>query len=287
MTNDECFALKCSARGDELRNVINKELKKYLPKKGKLAKAMRYSVFAGGKRFRPILCLLTAKALGKNYKKVLPIACAIEMLHTFTLIHDDLPAMDNSNYRRGKLTCHKKFDEATAILAGDALNTLAFDVLAKETKNPLVVSEIADALMKVVVGQVMDIESEGKKVNLKQLKTIHQNKTAALLIACVRASALQLKASSNQLRALTQYAGHLGLAFQIADDILDVTSTKKQLGKPVKADLKKGFPYLMGVEKSKKMAEIERKKAIKALNIFGNKAMFLREIASYVIKREK
>ncbi len=278
MTNDQLL-------NDEL--IINKQLNKYLPKKGKLARAMRYSVFAGGKRFRPILCLLTAKALGKNYKKVLPIACAIEMLHTFTLIHDDLPAMDNSNYRRGKLACHKKFDEATAILAGDALNTLAFEILAKETKNSLVISEIGKALMEVVVGQVLDIESEGKKISLKQLKSIHQKKTAALLIACVSASAIQLKAKPNQVKALTKYASRLGLAFQIADDILDVTSTKKQLGKPVKADLKKGFPYIVGLEKSKKMAEIERLKAVKTLSIFGNKAKPLIKIADFVIERNK
>jgi len=271
----------------ELQLEIDRALNKYLPKKGKLAKAMRYSVFAGGKRFRPILCLAAAKALGKNPKKVLPIACAIEMIHTFTLIHDDLPAMDNSDYRRGKLTCHKKFDEATAVLAGDALNTFAFELVAKETGKAKVVEEISNALMKVVVGQVLDIESEGKKISLAQLKVIHKSKTAALLAACVRASAIYLKASSKQVKALTSYAEHLGLAFQIADDILDATSSQKQLGKPVNADVKKGFPYLVGLEKSKQMADGERKKAIKALGIFGKKADVLRDIAGYVVQRRK
>ena len=263
---------------------VNKALDKYLPKQGKLAQAMRYSVFAGGKRFRPILCIAAAQALGKPYKKILPIACAIEMLHTFTLIHDDLPAMDNSDYRRGKLTCHKKFDEATAILAGDALNTFAFQLIAH---NARVVTEVSAALMLVVDGQIDDLESQGKKLTLNKLKDIHRKKTAALLIACVKAVALEFKASQKQLKALTEYALHLGLAFQIADDILDATSTQEVLGKPVKADVDKGFPHFVGLEKSLEMAVLEQKKALKALRIFGGKVELLREIAEYVVKREK
>jgi geranylgeranyl diphosphate synthase type II len=270
---------------DELRKIINKELNKYLPRKGKLAKAMRYSVFAGGKRFRPILCLATAEALGKDAKRVLPIACAIEMLHTFTLIHDDLPAMDNSDFRRGKPTCHKKFGEATAILAGDALNTLAFEVLASETGDPRVISEISQALLEVVNGQVMDLASEGKKIGLEKLKLIHKSKTAALLAACTRASAIHLGAGKKEVEHLTFYARHLGLAFQIADDILDVTSTQKLLGKPVKADIKKGFPYLVGLDRSIRMAEEEKEQAVKALSIFKGKAGLLKEIAALAIAR--
>ena len=276
---------------------VNKALDKYLPKQGKLAQAMRYSVFAGGKRFRPILCIAAAQALGKPYKKILPIACAIEMLHTFTLIHDDLPAMDNSDYRRGKLTCHKKFDEATAVLAGDALNTLAFEILAGDALNTFafqliahnarVVTEVSAALMLVVDGQIDDLESQGKKLTLNKLKDIHRKKTAALLIACVKAVALEFKASQKQLKALTEYALHLGLAFQIADDILDATSTQEVLGKPVKADVDKGFPHFVGLEKSLEMAVLEQKKALKALRIFGGKVELLREIAEYVVKREK
>lgn len=271
----------------EGKKAVERALDRYLPRHGKLARAMRYSVFAGGKRFRPMLCQAAAKALGKAPGKVLPIACAIEMLHTFTLIHDDLPAMDNSSFRRGKPTCHKKFDVATAILAGDALNTLAFEVLAREPKNPRVAAEIGQALMQVVVGQVMDLESEGKKIGLSKLKLIHKYKTAALLAACVRSPAIYLGATGKQLRALTSYAGHLGLAFQIADDILDATSTQKQLGKPVKADVKKGFPYLVGLERSRKMAEQEKIKAIRALKVFGRRADALREIAIYVVARKK
>lgn len=271
---------------DKLRN-INSELDKYLPRKGKLAKAMRYSIFAGGKRFRPMLCLAAAEVLGKNPKRVLPIACAVEMIHTFTLIHDDLPAIDNSDFRRGKPSCHKKYGEDIAILAGDALNTLAFEVLAKETKNAKVISEVGSALMDVVSGQVSDLEYEGKRMSVKVLRSIHKRKTAALLRACLRSSAIYLGSTPRQLKAFTSYAEHLGLAFQIADDILDATSTRKRLGKPVKADIKKGFPYLIGLEKSKRLAEKEKNKALRALKIFGRKAGTLREIAEYVILREK
>lgn len=272
---------------DNYRNIVNKALNRYFPRKDRLTQAMRYSVFAGGKRFRPILCMATAKALGKDYKRVLPIACAIEMIHTFSLIHDDLPAMDNADFRRGKPTCHKRFDEATAILAGDALNTLAFEILAREVKNPKVITEIGKALLEVVSGQMADLESEGKKISVRVVRSIHRRKTAALLIASVRSSAIYLGASTKQLKALTSYAEHLGLAFQIADDILDATSTQKRLGKPVRADIKKGLPYLIGLEKSKKLAIREKDKAIAALGGFDEKADSLREIAEYVVQREK
>ncbi|MDI6731098.1 MAG: polyprenyl synthetase family protein [Candidatus Margulisbacteria bacterium] len=266
--------------------MIDRELNKYLPKRGKLARAMRYSVFAGGKRFRPLLCVLTAKALGRSPRQVLPIAAAIEMLHTFTLIHDDLPAMDNSDLRRGKLACHKKYNEALAILAGDALNTLAFEILAKQSKNAAVIAEIGKAIVAVIEGQIMDMESEKRRINLRRLYAIHSKKTAALLAACVRASAVQLKASPKQLSALTNYARHLGLAFQIADDILDATATAKRLGKPVRADIKKGFPSVVGIVKSQRLAQREKESAIRALKMFDQKANPLRELAEFVVARE-
>jgi len=243
-----------------------------LPRKGKLAKAMRYSVFAGGKRFRPLLCLATAQMLGSLPKKVLPYACAVEMIHTFTLIHDDLPAMDNSDLRRGKPTCHKVFGEALAILAGDALSTLAFEIIAE---HPAAVRELAKALLIVVEGQVADIESAHKKLTLHKLKRIHQWKTAALLKACVRGTALICRAKPKEIEALICYADHLGLAFQIADDILDVTSTTEAAGKPVHADAGKGFPYLIGLEKSREMANAEKELARNALFCFGKRADFL------------
>lgn len=262
---------------------VDRELGLYLPKKGRLAEAMRYSVFAGGKRFRPMLCLAAAKALGCSEKKVLPFACALEFIHTFTLIHDDLPAMDNADFRRGKPSCHKKFGEALAILAGDALNTLAFKVIADY---PEASRELASALMEVVAGQVADIESGKKSISLRELMDIHRWKTGALLRACVRGAALICKAPPAKIKVLTAYAGHLGLAFQISDDILDATSTRKKLGKPVRADIKKGFPYIVGMERSKQMAGTEKENAINALKSFGKQADFLRDIANYVLSRK-
>jgi geranylgeranyl diphosphate synthase type II len=262
---------------------VDKELDRFLPKKGKLARAMRYSIFAGGKRFRPLLCLAVAKALGRSPRKVMPFACAVEMIHTFTLIHDDLPAMDNADLRRGKRTCHKVFGEGLAILAGDALNTLAFNVISDY---PDASKELSDALLRVVEGQVADLESVKRRLPLKGLVAIHKWKTAALLKACVRGSALICKAPSGKIKALTAYAEHLGLAFQIADDILDVTATREQLGKPVKADLKKGFPYLVGLARSKLMLNGEAIKAIKAIKTFDKRAASLREIAEFVVMRK-
>ena len=262
---------------------VDKGLARLLPKKGKLARAMRYSVFAGGKRFRPLLCLAAAKALGNSPRKVMPFACAVEMIHTFTLIHDDLPAMDNADLRRGKPTCHKVFGEGLAILAGDALNTLAFNVIAGY---PAALKELSDALLRVVEGQVADLGSVKRKPTLKELVAIHKWKTAALLRACVRGSALICKAPAGKVKALTAYAEHLGLAFQIADDILDVTSTRKELGKPVGADVKKGFPFIIGLERSKLMLNDEAIKAIKAIKIFDKKADPLREMAGFVVMRK-
>jgi geranylgeranyl diphosphate synthase, type II len=276
---------------DKLRNylsnktkLIEKALNVYLPKGRGLATAMRYSVFAGGKRLRPILCLATAEVFGQPDKKVIPFACAVELIHTFTLIHDDLPAMDNSDWRRGNPASHKVFGEAAAILAGDALNTLAFKITADQ---PVAAKMLAAALLTVVEGQAADICSSQKKLTIKELKNIHQWKTAALLKACICGSAAICGASATKVKALAGYADHLGLAFQIADDILDVTSTREKLGKPVKADISKGFPHLIGLEKSKELAEEERKKAVLALKSFGHKADLLKEIAEYVVKRGK
>ncbi|MFA4843357.1 MAG: polyprenyl synthetase family protein [Candidatus Margulisiibacteriota bacterium] len=268
---------------DELRN-INRELNRILPRKGKLAKAMRYSVLAGGKRFRPQLCLLTAKVLGGRPKKVLPFACAVEMIHTFTLVHDDLPAMDNSDLRRGQPTCHKAFGEGVAILAGDALSTLAFKLIARY---PTAVEELSRALLEVVEGQVADLESANRQPTLAELRHIHGWKTAALLKACVRGTAKICGATPGEIRALTAYAKHLGLAFQIADDILDATASEAELGKPVRADEKKGYVYLVGLDRSRRMAATEKDQAIKALRIFRGKAAPLVELAEFVLIRKK
>jgi geranylgeranyl diphosphate synthase type II len=264
------------------KGLIDKTLDRLLPAKGKLAKAMRYSIFAGGKRFRPILCLATAEALGVEKRALLPYACALEMVHTFTLVHDDLPAMDNSDFRRGKPTNHKVFGEGLAVLAGDALNTLAFKIIAFQ---PEAASILAEALLKVVEGQVSDIEISGRVLSKKNLLNIHQWKTGSLLKAAVLGGAIICNAKKNKIRPLIDYACHLGLAFQIADDILDVTATRQQMGKPVGADQKKGFPYFFGLANAQQMAELEKEKALEAISRFDRGADRLRQLAEFVIKR--
>jgi geranylgeranyl diphosphate synthase type II len=271
---------------------IDQQLRKLLPKdNSSLSQAMRYSIFAGGKRFRPILCLEAARICGGSISSALPAACALEMIHTFTLIHDDLPAMDDSDLRRGKPTCHKVFGEDIAILAGDALNTLAFEVIAKHCKTDKVANvsaELSDALLKVVKGQVLDLESEGKRITLKQLEKIHLLKTAALIEAAVRMGAILSNAREAQIEALTKYARHLGLAFQITDDILDVTSERKALGKPTKADRKAKkatYPSVLGLAKSRELVKEHHNMAVKSLNVFQKKADKLREIANFVLTR--
>ncbi|MFA6170675.1 MAG: polyprenyl synthetase family protein [Candidatus Margulisiibacteriota bacterium] len=264
------------------RKLVDQTLDRALPKKGHLAEAIRYSIFAGGKRFRPILCLATAAALGGSEKKVLPYACAVEMIHTFTLIHDDLPAMDNSDFRRGKPSNHKVYGEALAILAGDALSALAFKEIADQ---PAALLELSTALLEVVAGQVADIEAPNKPPTVKAIRSIHKWKTAALLRACVRGTALICGAESSVIKDLTKYAEHLGLAFQIADDILDTTATKKQLGKPVRADVKKGYPYFFGLDRSQELAAREKTLAVKALDGFGPKVRTLVGLAGYVVER--
>ena len=264
--------------------LVDQALDKYLPKKGKLSQSMRYSVFAGGKRFRPILCLATAKMLGIPEKTVIPYACSIEMIHTFTLIHDDLPSMDNSDLRRGKPSSHKAYGEAVAILAGDALNTLAFKIIANYPRS---LTFLSDALLEVVEGQIADIESTKKQLTIKDIEKIHAWKTAALLKACMQGTALIKGIPQKKYIALGNYAQHLGLAFQIADDILDATSTAKELGKPAGGDVSKGFPSLIGVVRSIELAKKEKGKALAALKAFGSEANLLKDIAEYVIERKK
>ncbi len=274
--------MEIAALLSEDKKRIDQALNRLMPRRGPLAKAMRYSVFAGGKRFRPVLCLNTARALGVSSAKVLPFACAVELVHTFTLIHDDLPAMDNADLRRGKPASHKLFGEALAILAGDALSTLAFKVVSPF---PAAAGELADALLRVVEGQVSDIDSGRVKPSLPLLRKIHQWKTAALLCASVRGAAKICGASPAQLADLTEYAGHLGLAFQITDDILDVISTRQKLGKPVRADSRKGFPFVLGVGRSVRLAEDEKEKALAVLDRFGKRGDNLRALAEFTVRR--
>lgn len=260
-------------------------------------RAMRYSVFAGGKRLRPLLVISAADIFAVPLKHALPVACAIEMVHTYSLIHDDLPSMDNDDYRRGRPANHKVFGEAIALLAGDALLTAAFATLAgaasacfpAETVIELQ-RELAQAAgtSGMIGGQVVDILSEGKAVDGQTLDYIHFHKTAALITCCVRSGAIMGQASPEQLQALTGFGRKIGLAFQIVDDILDVTGDEKLLGKKTGADAgkqKATYPALYGLEAARKKAAILLKEALECLKPFGPAAENLKELARYAIMR--
>ncbi|GFO70292.1 farnesyl-diphosphate synthase [Geomonas limicola] len=281
--------------------IVDEALDRFLPTATELPASlhgsMRYSVFAGGKRVRPVLMLAACETVGGELKAALPAACAMEMIHTYSLIHDDLPAMDDDDFRRGNPTNHKVYGEATAILAGDALLTEAFILLSRdETGDPAaklkVIHEIAAASGSrgMVGGQVVDMESEGKgEIDLATLSYIHTHKTGALIRASVRAGAILGGASADQLKAMTRYADAIGLAFQIADDILDVEGTTEELGKDAGSDEARGkatYPALMGLEASKQRAAELVDMALEALSVFDEKAEPLRLIASYIVKRK-
>ncbi len=260
--------------------------------------AMRYSLFAGGKRVRPILAIAAAESLGANPAGLLPIAGALELIHTYSLIHDDLPAMDNDDLRRGRPTCHKVYGDAVAILAGDGLLNMAFEVLADPRRQRhvpanrmlAIIAEIsrASGVYGMVGGQVVDMESEGREIDFPTLEYIHTHKTGALLRASVRVGALYGKAGEKRFRALTRYGEYAGLAFQIADDILDLTGTEQEIGKDVGSDLKKGkktFPSFYGLEESRRRAREVSDRAVQALRDFDRKADPLRELARYIVTR--
>ncbi len=260
--------------------------------------AMRYSLFAGGKRVRPVLAIAAAEALGAKTAGVLPIAASLELIHTYSLIHDDLPAMDNDDFRRGRPTCHKVYGDAVAVLAGDGLLTMAFEVLSDpKLQRTLpasallsIIKEIATAsgVFGMVGGQVVDMQSEGKEIDFPTLEYIHTHKTGALIRASVRVGAIYAGAAKPQYLALTRYAEMTGLAFQIADDILDITSTQETLGKDIGSDLKKGkktFPSFYGLDESRRRAREVVDNALGALKGFDRKADPLRELAKYIINR--
>jgi geranylgeranyl diphosphate synthase type II len=260
--------------------------------------AMRYSLFAGGKRVRPILAIAAAEAIGARTAGLLPIGSALELIHTYSLIHDDLPAMDDDDFRRGRPTCHKAYGEAIAILAGDGLLNMAFEALSDRrrlksvtpTRLLTIIKEISTAsgVSGMVGGQVVDMESEGKDIDFATLEYIHTHKTGALIRASVRVGALYAKAGKRQLRALTRYGELVGLAFQIADDILDITGKQEVIGKDVGSDIRKGkktFPGLYGLEESRRRAVEVVDGAIRALEDFDKKADPLRELARYIVNR--
>lgn len=282
------------------QRLIDHALDRFLPKETAapptIHKAMRYSLFAGGKRLRPILCLAAAEGCRGKATAALPLACAMECIHTYSLVHDDLPSMDNDDFRRGRATCHKVYGDGIAILAGDALLTIAFEIAAAaegwsryDLREIFREISIAAGSRKLIAGQVADLEGEGKKLNLTQLRYIHENKTAALLTTSVRLGAMSANATPTKLRAISEFGYALGLAFQVIDDILDVTQTSEKLGKSAGKDAaaqKATYPAVLGLEKSRREAGRLTRRAHDALRPLGRKADRLHEIANYLLERE-
>lgn len=290
---------------DEKVEFINGALDRLLPP-GEMYprtvhKAMRYSVFAGGKRLRPVLVMASAEAVGEpgNFmsEALVNTACAFECIHTYSLIHDDLPSIDNDDLRRGRATCHKVFGEAAAILAGDALLTAAFELVSGsgDRENAALVNVInelsrAAGSTGMIGGQVVDIESEGKQIDTALLEYIHIHKTGSLILAAVRCGAILVGAAPTELERLTRYGEAVGLAFQIADDILDVVGTSSDMGKQTGGDeerKKATYPAIIGLADSKEIAEELVEKAVNALEGFDERADALRGIARYVVERRQ
>ncbi len=282
------------------QQLIDAELDRLVPSESTppetIHRAMRYSLFAGGKRIRPILCIEAARAVTDHAAGAAAAACPLELIHTYSLIHDDLPALDNDDYRRGKLTNHKVFGDAMAILAGDSLLTLAFQVLAQldapDDRKTRMIAELATAAGTVggmIGGQVADIEGEGKAPDAQLLETIHRAKTGALLRASLRIGAIFAGANEAQYSALSCYGEHVGLAFQIVDDILDVEESSEALGKTAGKDAQQRkitFPSVYGLDASRRMAAEECERAHKALEVFGARASRLHELADLIVHRK-
>lgn len=290
---------------EELKNrVVNIEdlLNEYMPKvegyQNNIFDSMNYSLKAGGKRLRPILTLEACKLVGGNEKDAYPFAVAIEMIHTYSLIHDDLPALDNDDLRRGRKTNHKVYGEAMAILAGDGLLNYAYEIMLRESlskgepeKYLKAINEIAKAsgIYGMIGGQVVDIESEGKSIDMEKLDFIHMNKTAAIIIGCMRAGAIIGGASEEELENVTKYAKNIGLSFQIVDDILDIVGDEAKLGKKVGSDIdneKSTYPSLIGLEKSKETANKLISEAKMSIDYINKDSEFLNNLADYIVDRE-
>jgi geranylgeranyl diphosphate synthase, type II len=288
---------------DARKKIVDEVLERYMPGEDNyppvIFKALRYSLFAGGKRIRPILCLASAEAVGGNIESILPVACALELIHTYSLIHDDLPAMDDDDYRRGRRTSHKVFGENMAILAGDALLTEAFHLMSDRglmekiapEKLVSVIHDVAEAAgcFGMVGGQVVDVQSEGERVGPEVLNFIHTRKTGAMIAAAVKAGAVLANAGDVELSALTSYGRHIGLAFQIADDILNVEGDQKLMGKGTGSDTKRGkvtYPALVGMDASREKAGELVEDALSAIKNFDHRAEPLRMIAAYIVERK-
>lgn len=290
---------------EELKNRVNNVenlLNEYMPKvegyQETIFDSMNYSLKAGGKRLRPILTLEACKLVGGNEKDAQPFAVAIEMIHTYSLIHDDLPALDNDDLRRGRKTNHKVYGEAMAILAGDGLLNYAYEIMLRESLNKSepekylkAINEIAKAsgIYGMIGGQVVDIESEGQSIDMEKLDFIHMNKTAAIIIGCMRAGAIIGGASEEELENVTKYAKNIGLSFQIVDDILDIVGDEAKLGKKVGSDIdneKSTYPSLIGLEKSKKIANELIAEAKTSIDNINKDSEFLNHLADYIVDRE-
>ncbi len=286
---------------NQRRDLVETELPRQLRQSGKpldktLTEAMEYSLMAGGKRLRPILLMAAADAAGAKGEDFIVSACAIEMIHTYSLIHDDLPAMDNDDYRRGKLTNHKIYGAGMATLAGDALLTLAFEVMTREKASAemklAVIREMSSAAgpQGMVGGQAVDLESEGKHIPLERLREMHLGKTGALFKAAIRSGAILAKADDKTLEALTKYALAFGLAFQITDDILDVVGDEATIGKPVGSDErnnKSTYVTLTSLAEARRLAQQAVDDGLKAIEPLGEKAEFLGALLEYLICRNK
>ena len=287
---------------NDMKTLVDGALERYIPSINSyppdIFNSIRYSLFAGGKRLRPILLMASAETIGSKREEVLPFACAIEMIHTYTLIHDDLPALDNDDFRRGKPTNHKEFGEAIAILTGDALLTMAFEIMS-DTRSmphlnpPLILRAINEVARGVgpsgtIGGQVVDIESTGKEVDIPTLEYIHTHKTGEMILAAVRGGAILSNCQEDELNALTRYGENIGLAFQVMDDILDVEGESEVIGKTAGSDEKMKkvtYPSIFGIAESKKIASRLIDISIKSLEMFGERAEVLKDISEYIIAR--
>lgn len=295
MSKLKTFFANCS-------RIVDKQLDELVPSEQiepkRLHKAISWSLLAGGKRFRPALVLAVGQAFGAEEEKLLRTAAVVEMIHTYSLIHDDLPAMDDDDLRRGRETCHKKFDEATAVLAGDVLQTLAFQAISEDENlsakiRVKLISEIARAAGTphgMVAGQQMDLEAEGRTISIEELERIHHSKTGAMISVSARSGAIIAEANAKELQIISNYASHLGLLFQITDDLLDVTQTTEVLGKTAGKDEKAEkatYPALYGLEEAKKLAGDVYAQACKDLEKIGAETSLLCEIADFILNRKK
>ena len=286
------------------QNIVNNELEKYIKKEEcyekVLNEATAYSLMSSAKRLRPILIIETYKLFSNNYEECLPFAVAIEMTHTFSLIHDDLPGIDNDDYRRGRLTNHKKYNEATAILAGDSLLNNSYLIISneilkeddreKQKRKIRVLNEFSNAIDRMILGEYIDTECEGKKIPKEKLDYIHNNKTGAFFRFCIRTGAILSGASEKDIKNLTKFAEKIGLEFQIKDDILSITGDSKIMGKPVNNDKKLNkatYVTMFGLENAEKYLDEITNEAIKLIEIYGKKAEFLKELAIYIKERNK